>query len=475
MRIATIIFIALIFNTIVVASDWRKPKITYETPPKFAPEDVLPPEFATSLYYSFEDKISVRGGMFHCTIITDIAKYECPSLSMLRIRAGEAEVLAKHYGRFSGGQVFAGFGSAITKRLTSVEALVIKPSTTYKTPKGLSRFGLTWASRLHLAPYSRSMQKKGALRNLVFGKARRAVATNLGLDVYTSNFEAQQLIGSLSRTRAAGEKLVSVGGMFLTGGASLALKGLDWHSTFYHTLLRADGNTLMRMNNDALKRMKTEKKARNAFLLNPYFTPKHQTAITLAIASMPKVENVDIVLENIADSDRELVSLSYQYMLELLALYNAHQRPLKKYLDTTVLCASEDVTGAVVVPVPLDYVAYTPRMARMLGEIRASLKDYKRVSLLINGVATTRFKKEADDLCIMVVERATSRLTHKASINTYSKKLKKKLATYRKKSTPSKSANWKTLENSQGKDWPKALPKQNKKVNAKEIGTGKTL
>ncbi len=183
----------------------------YEEFDEVAVESVVPTKFLHSAHYAIEPRVRADENFYQFTVTTDSATYNITSLEMLRIRLHEIVTMAELEPRLAakkvrlerspGGRygveservldIFTDPVSTATKLLSNIEYNVEK---TFQgvDPSDVPKLG------------GRSEQ------DLDPGPHKRSAAAQLGVDVYSSNQQLQQLLNAVAQARSAGKVQSSI-------------------------------------------------------------------------------------------------------------------------------------------------------------------------------------------------------------------------------------------------------------------------
>lgn len=181
--------------------------------------------------------------------------------------------------------------------------------------------------------------ESGADRSLLgdgpAGAARRALAYELGVDVYTSNPDMQQALIDLSQLQAAGGAVTWVMpyGTGMLGNFN-TLGGEDRAETLIRDFAPYELRRQVGVELEPVLGMSREDRGGPLYrlLMNPNFTPRDIAYIGFDLLSMHGVGNLRIVVETLAgvDSPEEADMLSFQ--LRLYSFLHRRVQPLREFL-----------------------------------------------------------------------------------------------------------------------------------------------
>jgi hypothetical protein len=374
----------------------------YERQPVLQASQLAPAELLKGPGFQVDSKVPTEGYLGRFTIRSDVGTIEAHGREMLRIRVEELSAI-KQLDAVSKTEMFAkALGSSAMRPVKAVEQIVTKPVETAKgLPKGVERlFGRVqlgaeslWSAATASDTSSEDRVEEVASRVggisrdvLGFEQERRQLAKSLKVDPYTTN---KILAGKLDDiawvTFSARLGINTVTAVFVPG--SLAMS-----TTTFTTDLVWDTPTaeLHRLNEQKLRDMGIGEERARALMKNPWYSLTVLTTCVTALEQLSDVSGRDAVVVFAASASSEDQARFVAESLQMLVHYHRTMTPL------TLLAASGPITArdrneAVVVPAPVDYVAWTTRVAELTRhpDLKAQQRD-----IWLTGQLSPRAKRE---------------------------------------------------------------------------------
>jgi hypothetical protein len=362
-------------------------EITYEKPPVVSAESLLPQDMLAGDLFSVDEKVPTDGYMAHFTLNSDLGTFDAPGQDLLKIRIEELPAI-QHLDSMSKTKEFlSAAGKAAVKPVQSAVNMVTHPVETVKSlPSGLSRFFERVAmGAKSIAGAATDSDKTGGekvadtasrvgdatITALGFEDSRRQLAKGLGVDPYTTNAVLSQKLTDAAWVAFSGKLGVNaVVSVFVP--ASMAISATTITNNLIYETPKAD---LIIRNRKSLIEMGASEKLADVLIKNKWYSLTVQTSLVTGLESLSGVEGrIDIIkLATIADSEEEarFVAASVQ----ILAGLNETEMPLKEVVSRgTVIGIARH--GAIIIPAPVDYVSWTPEIARLAArpDLKASLQ-----------------------------------------------------------------------------------------------------
>ena len=242
---------------------------------------------------------------------------------------------------------------------------------------------------------------------------KREYATQLGVDVYSSNPVLQKQLNSVAWAAAVGGLTVSAASM-ASGSAVVtglsAARNIDQARAIVAAQPPAE---LMIRNRAALQQMRIDQGLAERFLAQKQFSPRAKTILISSLAAMPGTTGKENLLKVAIDAPDEVTAIFYQEVAELLNGYDDRVARITRIEQSNRLVVARDVTGKAVVLAPLDYVIWNEQVASRAAEIARSMHlepGRDRFELWITGTASARAKTETAALGIRIKEGVAQQL-----------------------------------------------------------------
>jgi hypothetical protein len=363
-------------------------KAAYEKQPVLQASQLAPAELLKGARFRVDEQVPTDGFLGRFTIRSDMGTFEAHGREMLRIRVAEVGAI-EQLDAMSKTETFAkAFESSAMRPVRAVEQIVTKPVETAKgLPKGVERlFGRVqlgaeslWsaASTSDKSSEDRAAevaQRVGGISRDVLGyeQERRQLAKSLKVDPYTTNKVLAGKLDDVAWVAFSGRLGINaVMAVFVPG--SLAMS-----TTTFTTDLVWDTPTaeLHRLNEQKLRDMGLGEARVRAFMRNPWYSLTVLTACVAALEQLQDLSGRDAAVTFAASAASEDQAHFIAESVQMLAHYHRTITPISVVVASGPITA-RDRTGAVVVPAPVDYVAWTARVAELARhpDLKAPQRD----------------------------------------------------------------------------------------------------
>jgi hypothetical protein len=357
----------------------------YETPPVLKAADLAAsPDLLQGPRFTVEPDVPTDGLLATYTIKSDFGTFTATGPGMLGIRVGEIHAL-ETLEKTEKSDVFQRALEASVKRTgKSIATAVTHPVDTVKAlPAGVGRFfdrvGRTVQTGAQKAgDYIQGENSDGQDKSTgevakdvgtaagnagsdLIGQedSRRRVAKVLQVDPYTTNAVLDAKLNEFAWVVWAGEFGLDTGIGFVPGGMAIKItrtwvSDLVWDMKPGDLDVRADKQ---------LTELGVPKDTIDRFLRQKWFTRTTRTALLESLRTLgPGPGRVDVIPWALtAESDVQARFMAGAVVI--LAAYHKTQDPIAK-LRVTGTLVGERKAGGLVVPAPVDYVAWTERVER---------------------------------------------------------------------------------------------------------------
>lgn len=225
-------------------------------------------------------------------------------------------------------------------------------------------------------------------RQLRFGQVRRELAERLGIDPYTSNPYLRERLDKLAWAGAGGHFAASTALGTIGGAGGLAL---SWSKQLNDVVWKLDPVQLREHNARRLRQYSHDNLLMRQFLRRGVFTPTLQTELIDALDRLQPKVGGDALLELAMTAQSELEARYIVNALQLVGERLGTRASGGTLLTVGAGLAYDSVDGERVLPLPIDYLAWTGEVARFLDgeEFRGTQK-----TVLVSGTATPRSQEE---------------------------------------------------------------------------------
>ncbi|MBL0165272.1 MAG: hypothetical protein IPP82_16895 [Xanthomonadales bacterium] len=431
--------LAVLFAALLLSmSAQAVPVLDYEVEPVLGATSFVRPALLSGPGYQVDPHVEIRGYMARFTIDTAIGPIHAESVEILGERIAELPALEALEG-LTRSQAFVDAADAsVTKTAQGLGQILRHPVRTLSgIPAGVARY---FGNRLkRIGNQAQALSDRGARefgangnpypradgpmteardidraeasadsangndswyadvgdeagreikRQLKYGQVRRELAERLGIDPYTSNPYLRERLDKFAWAGASGHfaaatALGTIGGV---GGI-----GLAYGSQLNDLVWKLDPEQLRERNAKRLGRYCRDELLTRQFLRRGTFTPTLQTALLDALERLQPEVGGDALLELAITAQSELEA---RYIVNALGLVADRLGPRAHgghLLTVGAGLAYDSVDGERVLPLPIDYLAWTGEVARFLDseEFRN-----KHKTVLVSGSATPRSQQE---------------------------------------------------------------------------------
>ena len=384
----------------------------YETPALGA-VDFAPAELLKGPNHSVDEKITLDGFMPRFTIRSPYGLWEARGREMLGIRVAELGAFVQLDKVSKSDEFKSALGNAVAAPVKAAGELIERPGeTTSNVVSGigtmLGRAGrfvggaVTSVGDKVSGPEAEKRQiskpvplEKGTAppRSVIsdplgYNSQRREWAKRLNVDPYTSNGPLSDKLGDFASVTFAGTFAVETTIGIVAAPLQYTVAANEQGKLEAYQYPPSD---VEKRNEDRLKKMGIEGRPVRDFFRNDYFTPTLQTTLVLALESLGDAAGRGDLVTYATNAASEVEARFVNNCVLLLAQYGRTSALIVKVRSINNVIAGETRDGRLVIPVAVDYVAWTQVVNDFAG--RPDLKGASR-QLLIAGTATERAKRE---------------------------------------------------------------------------------
>lgn len=424
---------------------------SFEQEPVLAATTLVQPALLSGPGFQVDPHVEIRGYMARFTLDTAIGPIQADSVEMLAIRVAEIPAVQAIARQGHAESLAQAAGGSVAEKGQRLSQLIRNPWQTLKgIPAGVARYfgkrlrklgrqaqslsdhaarelgtsgeafprsdGPMTATRdidrreadLQQANHDTGLGDLGAeaereiKRQMDYRQSRRELAEKLGIDPYTSNPYLRERLDLLAWSASAGRTTadLAIGAIDGTAGLVLArgnqLNELVWKQDEEHIRVAT--------------RQRLERHARDEFLIRQFlrrgvFTPSLHASMLEALDSLHPADGGDALLELAMTARSELEARYLVNALRLLARQLGEDAHDGHLLTIGAGLAYQRKSGEVVLPLPVDYLAWTREVADFLGQ-----EEFRgqRKSVLIQGTASSRSLRELTERGWNIVVDSTS-------------------------------------------------------------------
>lgn len=380
----------------------------YENPPLLKASEYLPPKLFKSKYHTVDEKVDTFGFTNSYRIDSKYFMMDIQGDDTLRKRVQEAYALAALVKMKKTKQFAKAAKNAAKAPFSFVKNLVTSPvDTVTSVPKGLWRY-ITRAGEMVVGNREEVEDSVGK-ELLGFSAAKRKLAYQLGVDVYSTN---QTLQGELNNVAWA-----AFSGGFVVSLAMTPVRILTLTKTSHrmNKVLRDNApEDLRKLNRKKLKGIVSKEILIKKFLEHPFYSPRHETILVDALHTMQGTRNIDkfIYRANTAESFED--AFLFQRIAELLSEYHENVSPIKKIVigPTRGLPMAVTKDNKLIMALLVDYGVWSRPAAEWIKELAKAnhrVDPTRKIELWITGTLSVIAKGEIELLGISITEKAFDR------------------------------------------------------------------
>jgi hypothetical protein len=392
----------------------------YEESPVVRVDEVLPLGLISSGSHRVQDDVRGQGNTLEFTIESDLGTYRVESVAIVALRVREIGTLTQAIDDYqrSNEQLATELRGIMQVGADSWVDILTSPLKTAGTMAGqaATNVGQTFTELGQIAEGEVPGASPGAGRNVyesmipsdpVLASHKRNVASQLKLDVYSSNSRVQEFLNTLARARGGGNRSAGMTAVTLPANPMRQLAGGRLENDTTTAITRMTITELYRHNERRLASLGVEEPLLGSFLSHPRLSPRHKTLIVEHLVYLDGVAQPQALLAAAIDTRTEEQALAHVQSARMLGLYHEIEAPLRRLISGghVLLAISRD--EALVVVLPFDLIYWDRATEEIFRAVRAYADDARlsgRV-LLVAGVATARAREEFRNLGFEVRER----------------------------------------------------------------------
>jgi hypothetical protein len=376
----------------------------YEVEPVLKAKDLVAPELLKGPNFTVDERVPVIGFLARFTVRSEFGTFDVHGIHMLHVRIPEIYALAK-LDSMSKTQEFADAAArAVARPVASAANMIVNPVETIEgLPGGVSRLfdriklggesiaaAATASGQTGEQKAADVSQRVGSITvdALGFEKERRDLAKSLGVDPYTSNPVLSKKLTDMAWVAFSGRFGIQAAMSVFVPGSTVMSAVTITNTSVYDTppgdLINAAQATFAQTGaSDAQVQ---------ALLKNSQYTLSMLTAVAQGIKRLQGVNGLPSLIDFAAVAKTQDETRLVAGMVNMLARYHESTQRIAQVTAPGPIIA-RTVTGALLVPAPVDYVAWTQRVARLAK--RDDLKAPQRTAWL-SGQASPRARKQLE-------------------------------------------------------------------------------
>jgi hypothetical protein len=365
-------------TVLILASGWvaqAQAQASFEAEPVLDAKDLATPELLKGPHFTVDPKVPVKGFLERFTIRSTYGTFEANGLRMLPIRVNEVEAIAK-LDELSRTKEFAdAAGRAIARPVTSTVNMLVHPVDTITGfPDGVGRLfdriklGSERVYQAATAPgqgggerATEASKRVGmaTITALGFEKERRDLAKSLGVDPYTTNPVLSEKLTNAAWVAFSGRFVIQTATSILVP-YSMAMSAVTITNSSIYDTPAAD---LVNADTAIFNETGATEQQVQALVQNQQYPLTVLTDLALAIRRLQGVPGRDAVVIFAAAARTQVETRFMAGAVGMLARYHEAVAPIVQISAPGPILGRTE-TGALVVPMPVDYISWTERVAR---------------------------------------------------------------------------------------------------------------
>jgi hypothetical protein len=363
-------------------------EMTYEAPPVIRASSLLPPEMVAGASFHVDENVPTDGYMAYFTLKSEQGTFEATGQDLLKIRITELPAIQHLESTSKTKEFLKAAGKAAVKPVESAANIVMHPVETVKgIPAGFSRlFDRMAMGAKSIAGAADNPESSGGekvadtagrigdatITAFGFEECRRSLAKGLGVDPYTTNPVLSQKLTDVAWVAFSGKLGVNtVVSVFVP--ASMIISATSITNDLVYDTPKAD---LIVKNREKMIAMGASEALADSMLKNKWYSLSVLTSLVTGLESLSGVAGRTNILELAKTAENEGEARFVAAGVQMLNNSGASLKELA--IRGTVVGQTRE--GVLVVPAPVDYLSWTPQIARIAT--MSELQPYRRVLLL---------------------------------------------------------------------------------------------
>lgn len=374
----------------------------FETEPVLKAKDLVAPELLKGPHFTVDDRVPVKGFLARFTIRSDYGNFEAHGIHMLQIRVREVHALAQLADMSKTKEFAEAAAKAVARPITSTVNMLVNPVETITgLPDGLGRL----FDRIKLggervvdaasAPGATGGEKVADVSQRVGGitvnalgyeKERRDLAKGLQVDPYTTNAVLAKKLDDMAWVAFSGRFGIQAAVSVFVPYSMVLSTVTIMNSTVYDT----PPGDLINQAQAAFAATGASDASVAALMKNKQYPLSVLTALAQGLQRLQGVNGLASVVDFAAVAQTQDEIRLVAAAVNMLA---RHHESVERIAMVTAPgpIIGRTGAGALVIPAPVDYVAWTQRASRFAQ--RDDLKAPARVAWL-SGQTSPRARKE---------------------------------------------------------------------------------
>jgi len=381
--------LGLLAVTVLAAGAWAE--TPYEAEPVLKAADLVGPEILRGPRYTVDSRVPVKGFLYRFAIRSDFGTLDAHGIHMLQIRVREIYALGQLEDMSKTKEFAEAAGNAIARPVTSTVNMLVNPVETITgLPDGVGRLfdrielGSEKVYQAATAPGASGGEQVAdvskrvggiAVTALGYEKERRDLAKGLGVDPYTTNPVLAKKLDDMAWVAFSGRFGIQAATSVVMPYSTVMSAATITNSTVYETpaadlINKAKVTFVATGASDA---------AVTALMKNPQYSLSVLAALAQGCQRLQGVNGVASVVGFAAIARTQDETRGVTAAVNMLARHHETVEPIT-LVSAPGPIIGRTAGGKLVLPAPVDYIAWTERAARIVE--REDLKAPRRSAWL---------------------------------------------------------------------------------------------
>lgn len=357
--------------------------------------EILTPEWLSGPHHKVREQVTLRGPHYYFDVDSDYGTFSVQGMAMLRRLVREIQAIE----RMSATKRTKAFKDALSDTALvpfgEFKDFILHPQDTLGgIVKGAAAFVQSTTASL---TQKRSEYEDRYIEALVtVSKYKRKYASQLAIDVYSSNPKTQEEMNRLGWAAALGNWSPAAVLYPFTGAAKIIYSAFSWSDTLNRLITEEAPDKLRFHNNRLMTAMAIPEELRKEFLSHPFYSPRHQTVIVGSLDIMKETLGKEQFIRQALAAKSEIDAFTFQQLAELLAGFHKTQAPIAKIFEHKGIPVGYTHEKELVMMLPADIGRWTPFSKNIFTEFGSEMSEeaaiHKKI-LWITGTATEKFKQ----------------------------------------------------------------------------------
>jgi len=373
----------------------------YEAASVFNAAKILPVDLLSGPNHRVNNEVHNDGYLYIYTINSSFGDVRAVSTAQLRKYIHEINAVARMEEVKKSDEFKSGIKEKAGDVIEGAKGLVTHPVDTIGG--AISGVGKLFSrGKENLFGGSRSDAEGSRLADLSgFSKTKRDYAFEFGVDVYSRNEIMQKHLDALASAGNTGTLVMSALLMAVPGAAGTAVTVTGSTELMNNVFRDSAPADLRKINRAKLKAMGVHKDISDLFISNGIYTPREQTILVAALASMKSTKNRAEFIKFAVLTDNADMAFFRQQQAQMYAGYSKTVNPVKEFISIYDISVAKTSDNKIIFNVPLDYLVWTKgiaRVARTLTQEVALMKDVTGREIWVAGKVSPLAKESLEKM-----------------------------------------------------------------------------